>query len=460
MTLRLGLVTMLALATPLAAAESALPQPEQFAWQWHLPIPPGQPMARFTLSEAHYARLLRDDLSDLAAFNAQDDSLPLGPASQLPGAWPVATSPPLLVLPALRLPRDGGEGIDRAQLEVALSAARRGLRIDIDPAGQPAAPAADWLVLLDGLEHGARALHVELMPQAVDALHARVEIAGSDDLSDWRALGPPQTLLSLRQDDLQLQRLGLDLPPGWQPRYLRLRRLDGAQGLPIQTLRAEPRARIDAPGLQRISLQGTPVAGTPGAFDYQLPGPIPVERAALQLADGNSVARLSLLSRANADSGWRERLNTVAFRLDDADGTVAAPAQSLARQRDRHWRVLSAPALAKPPRLQLDYRPDAFVVLAQGDPPYRLAAGSARARRPDYPLAAAFAELRSRHGEHWLPPDIQPDQGQALSGDDALRPPAEPLPWRRGLLWALLIAGSLAVAGLALSLLRKAPDGR
>ena len=94
--------------------------------------------------------------------------------------------------------------------------------------------------------------------------------------------------------------------------------------------------------------------------------------------------------------------------------------------------------------------------LAEGNAPYVLAAGSRSARRPDYPIEPALASLRATLGKDWQPPVAKLGVAQASGWRCALRTPPLPLPWRRWLLWAILVGGALLIAGLALSLLRGA----
>jgi hypothetical protein len=125
-------------------------------------------------------------------------------------------------------------------------------------------------------------------------------------------------------------------------------------------------------------------------------------------------------------------------------------------QRVRELRIESPTAIAERPRVSAAYRPDSLVFLAEGKGPYVLAAGSAGARHPDYPIDAALASLRATFGKDWQPPTAILGAGTASGGDAALHAPPPPLPWRRWLLWAILVGGAALIAGLALSLLREA----
>ena len=127
--------------------------------------------------------------------------------------------------------------------------------------------------------------------------------------------------------------------------------------------------------------------------------------------------------------------------------------------RDRQWRLQARSDGAQDaPVLRLGYRPEVVLFLAEGQPPFALLAGSARAARPATPLPQLIDTLRAARGKDWQPAVATLGQREELAGAAALRP-GTPIDWKRWLLWALLLGGALLVAGFAASLLRKRPPG-
>lgn len=99
--------------------------------------------------------------------------------------------------------------------------------------------------------------------------------------------------------------------------------------------------------------------------------------------------------------------------------------------------------------------------LAQGQPPYALVAGSARAQRTDAPLASMLQALRRDRGAQWQPAQANvAAQAQPLAGEAALQPAVTPRDWRRWLLWGLWVGGALLVGAFAVSLLRSSSANR
>jgi cytochrome c-type biogenesis protein CcmH/NrfF len=146
----------------------------------------------------------------------------------------------------------------------------------------------------------------------------------------------------------------------------------------------------------------------------------------------------------------------VAFRVGNAAERGQSPAQVLdATLRDRYWKLVPSQPIASAPVLRWGYRAESLVFLAQGAPPFALAVGSARVTRPQAPLSTTLAAIREQRGRQWQPAlaTLQ-TPAQPLAGSAALQPLRD---WKSVLLWGLLVAGALLVAGFAFSLLRRPP---
>jgi hypothetical protein len=452
----------LVIAAPLAAQPAAepAPLPEAFAWQWSLPIASGDSAARFMLTPEVYARLTRDDLADLAAFNAAGQSMPLGPAQHAYPRMQADAPPAPVALPLFRIPRPGATGAAGDDLRLLIERGPDGklrrLEAAVD-AGATTGPVSDWLLDLGALPAPVNGLRLALDAAAGGQLDARVELQGSRDLASWQRIDDVFAVVSLQQGGFRLERLRLGFAPVEWP-YLRLRRVDRDDTLPLAAVTADLAQRVAVPD-QRLALrlQGAPAAEGAGTFEYRLAGPFPIERVTVELAERNSVAEVIVESRAEGATAWRERARGTVFRIGGDADEASAGGFEIAVVRDRHWRVRSTPALGRAPTLQLGYRSEPFIVLAQGEGPYRLAAGSRSARRPDYPLRAVFAGLAAQQGSDWLPPEIALDAGQPLAGDAALTAPVAPRPWGQYLLWTVLVVGALLIAAMAAKLMREPP---
>ena len=436
------------------------PTLRDFAWQWPLTINAGEDLVRLTLEPDVYARLWRDDVTDVVVFNGAGAPVPIAPLDarwEHAGASPTATTP--IEVPGFRIPPNQTLNIgDRMRLVVSQRVDGRLQRLDAELGPTRAAPASsEWLVDLSAVHAPARGLLLEFEPDAAP-LVARVDVFASSDLSDWTRIAAGQALVTLNQAGLTLERRRIEFAATQLP-YLRLLRTDAQEALPIArvlVLRGSVSGE-SGPDFQRIELAGHPERQL-GVFRYTNTGPFPIGRVAVILAERNAAASMILESRANAGLPWRERARGAVFRLAGKHGAIESAALDIATVRDRQWRVRTDPVQARAPLLILSYRPDQFAFLTQGEGPYRLAAGSARSQRVDAPLRALFDELHETQGEAWQWSEARLGRGAELAGGAALTPRPDasgsPTPWQ-WLLWGLLLAGAFTVLTMVLKLLRQ-----
>ncbi|HEX7914441.1 DUF3999 family protein, partial [Rudaea sp.] len=151
------------------------------------------------------------------------------------------------------------------------------------------------------------------------------------------------------------------------------------------------------------------------------------------------------------------RADFSAFRLQQGGEAIVNDEATLTGAvRDSEWRVQSATPLNRAPTLNLAWRADRFVFLGDAQHRYRLVAGSATARRADYPVDVALAQLRAKLGAGWQPPLAALGTRETLAGNAALQAPtpASKYDWKTFLLWGVLVVAAAAIGYLALSLLR------
>ena len=296
-------------------------------------------------------------------------------------------------------------------------------------------------------------------------------MTASDDLKQWRTVQGEARLVELQNNGERIVKDRIELDPV-KAKYLRLVPLQqNPRALQISGVRAELVPPTAAQTWQWEELAGKRVVGKDGSvsFEYEIDGRFPFERADVVLP-GNSSNEWTLESRDDAESAWRSvAAPWMAFQLQVLRPSDRSPPQPLQGVlRDHHWRLLPRSGVESAvPTLKLGYRPEVVVFLAQGEPPYALVAGSARAQRADAPLPQLVDALRVQRGQDWQPATATLGVAATLAGDAALTPAPVERDWKAWLLWALLIGGALIVAGFAFSLLKKpaaktvgAPPGR
>lgn len=437
---RLLLIALL----PFAAAASNTRN--DYVQQWPLALQDAQAGAyRVTLDEAVYRVANTADAGDMEVFNADGQPLPtaLFTPKQATAANHLHRALPWFPLPE-SVAATGGD----LQLIARRDADGSVREIQTTVAGNRVAQPGGWLVDASGLRSTAHAVLLEWTAPSTP-LQVELRVESSDDLRNWTVLHAGVALVDLSNDGRRLQQRRIALES--DARYLRLLPVS-RQALPVLT---GVTVEIDdaAVPLQWDWVQADGSA-TDGGYVYVLPGRFPVQQVDIGASD-NSAVEWTVFSRERSDARWQRRAGPwVAFRVGGADERGQSPAQVLsATSRDRYWKLVPSQPVASAPVLRWGYRPESLVFLAQGTPPFALAVGSARVARPQAPLSTTLTAIREQRGREWQPASATlQTPAQLLAGAAALKPLRD---WKSVLLWGLLVAGALLVAGLAFSLLRR-----
>jgi hypothetical protein len=443
---------LLCLLLPLIADAAT---PADYAYRYTLDTAGSSAAWRVELTPAVYAASMpAANLRDLVVINAQGQEVPFAP---LPVAPP--RSHPF-VLRAILLPLPSGNAGNGAGVRVQRN---NNGDIVIEQPDMPSAPTrpGQWLVdaqrrvSLDRIEIDPAALPVD------SRFHLSVQ--ASNDLQAWSERSEDTEIVSVKRGGDAVEQHTIALRGDAPARYYRLslRQNDVAPWDSAQAPAVELRGSYADPLADRMAARHwltlpaasvAPVTSVGVDYDYALPAALPVEAVRVVLGGDNTVARFSLLDH---DEGNERALATItAVRI--GTGADDDPATAFATTRVQHLRLHTDTPLSQPPLLQVAWRPEVFVFLAEGSGPYSLLVGSHAARRGDYPLEAALERLRPRDaGADWQPPLATLGAVSDAGGAAALLAPQPPFDWTRLLLWLVLIGGALAVAGMAWSLLRQ-----
>jgi hypothetical protein len=441
------LVAIAALVVAVAHAKG----PDDFARRWPVKADTEGAYA-ITLTPELYAQVQRPDLSDLAAFNAEGAPLAFGPL------------PPALVRPAPRwrdarwfaLPMASSRAAGDLHIHATRDAAGV-LSFDATVVGQAVSEQRpDILVDVQPGREAIDQLDLEFLPGG--PINAHVVIEASDDLQRWTTLLDTATVARLEQGGEVLERRLIELP-ATNAAFLRLRPRESATALPLASVRV--RLQPAAPE-QRIAaeewMEAKYVRREGRSFFYRLPARVPAQRLDIALGDDNAVDHFVVSSREGPTEGrheyWQRRGELTVFRLRGAGVALDNAPLAFAIARDREWRLDANTDLAKAPTVRFGYHPETWLLLTHGKAPYSLVAGSARARRGNFPLDALYGQVRARYGADWSPPATTLGPMAEAGGTAALHavPKDRNRTWG---LWAILALGALAIVVMVLKLMRE-----
>ena len=437
---------------------------KRYAYSWPLVLDGDSAAWQVELPIEVYQSAIDPQLRDLVIVDSQGNAVPTAPR-QPESATTVSarTELPLFALPA-GTPANTGDGPLNLRIERDADGRLRGIDADLGAANAKAAAATeDYLIDASRLDAPIDSLRLDW--NDAGPVNAQFALNASDDLQRWRSVADKASVLSLAQNGNRLELHEINVA-GTHAKYLRLRRLDHGTALPglrVSVVTSAERSPVRAARewlglvLKDPNAPGTPTPSGGVEYRYTLPATLPIEAIKLDLVADNSVARVSIASRRTGTEAWTPRGEITAFRLQQGGETTLNDETTLPNPaRDSEWRVQSATPLNHAPTLNLAWRRDRFVFLGEGRSRYFLVAGSATARRADYPVDVAVAQLRSKLGADWQPPLAVVGARETLAGDAVLKPPTPPskYDWKTFLLWGVLVVAAGGIGYLALSLLR------
>lgn len=432
---------------------------EDYARQWPLVLQQAEAGAyRVVLDREIYRQTTSPDLRDIDVFNSQGQAVPsalFGPQQ------PLAQPPREVVLPWFALPAGDAAQVRDITLISERDADGRVRRVEarVGDGAQSSLEAKAWLIDASAVDTPLAAVLLD-WPAQDEPLDVAYRVEGSDDLRYWRTLQPRAQLLDLVRDGRRLRQRRIPLDAN--AKYMRLLPLQAGSRLPLADVRGELVSTTVAAIWQSEDLQGRAVVDQGQTYyEFTVDGRFPMARADV-ITTGNDAGQWTLHSRDADDAPWQMRAGPwVVYEVYEVGGVGnvdrSAPQPLNQITRDRQWRLSSQATVPEVPTLRLGYQPEVAVFLAQGRPPFALAAGSARASRADAPLPDLVDALRVKKGADWQPATATLGAGVQLAGDAAFVPRMPERDWKSWLLWALLIASALAVAGFAASLLRQRP---
>lgn len=447
-------VTFLASLLWCGAAQAA-PQSNDFAYGITVELEGENPLWEVTLPDDLYSGVTRADLGDIRVF---DSSGRIVPHTLRRPRVPQGTTPEPVALPIFPLTRTReSEGPGRAFRIITDDA---GTVIDVVTEQAEAAEQTVGAYLLDTsqLEQVPSKLQLSWQSDGGSGFITAVNVQASDDLSRWHTLASGRTLADLESAGHALLHNEIALPPH-RARYLRIVWPENIQQVRLSGVTAIFTVRTEEQPRQWRQLEGQRDAEEAKRFYFDAEGYWPADRLRLQLGEGNRVLYGELASRTSPEQRWQHRYRGLFYHLEHEGGVMESEAITITGSRDRHWRLQLQQSEALPddttPQLSLGWVPDVLTFIAEGQGPYTIAYGSATVGPPGQPVDALLRTLGDE--ESSLVKQARITKRIILGGEARLAPPPPPLPWKRWLLWAILIAGVAILAWMVKRLFQQLP---
>lgn len=398
-----------------------------------------------------YQSCTRADLGDLRVFNAQG-VVPHLLRPQLSKK----NSPQPVDLPFFSLLAEGTNNKLPPHLHIATDS--KGTIIDIRQ-GQtdiPATVVSSYIIDTSGLTQKADWLEFAWSGQT-DHFSTSVKVEASDDLNSWRTVVAKASLAELRFAGHDLLRNRVIIKAGAQ-KYLRLAWPAGNKGVVLTAIKAGYNNEDIAQARTVHYLAGKAMPNAESGkviYHYTSDGFFPVDQVYVRLPEHNSLAQVALFSRASEDAPWRPRAELLSYQLTVDGVSLDSGVKHIPTTSDRFWRLaMAAPGRSgAAPLLEVGWRPQQLIFIAQGDGPYTLAYGKADLVPSPSQVDQLLSSIDPRQEQNLVRPAYA--GGQVILGGQGQLLITPEIPWRRWLLWASLVAGVLIIGSMALQLVKE-----
>jgi len=405
-----------------------------------------------------YRHSLRGDLADVRVFNGRAEEVPHAIRTLDQGSTVEHGERSLALFPIFE-PAPGDGSLVESALHVERSA--NGTVIDIRSSPRAGAQARDRIVayVLDAsaLEHEVVALRVELA-SAPRSYSLPFAVEASDDLTHWRTLASAAVLAQLEYAQRTIRRDRIEFTKV-RARFMRLTWAGGELPSQLIAVHAELVPGEAPAPRERRRVRGRASAAAPGTTEFDLGGPLPVERVEVLLSEPNTLIEAELESSATRTGRYLPAFAGQIYRVKHQGHELASPPVDVAPRRHRYFRLR---ATAKGgglggqvPDIEVEYVPDQLLFIARGPQPFKLAYGSHAARASAFDSEQVLAVIDVDAREQLPRQSARAAPARSLGGPKALMPPPQPRPLRTYALWAVLVTSTLVLAALAIRLLRQ-----
>lgn len=360
-----------------------------------------------------------------------------------------------VTLGAVPLHADVSEQPEQLRLLLQQAGAGINLKLEATEAGEISGnrPLKAYIVDVRELEHEIIAL-VFSWPKQSQGFIGRVSVEHGDNLQHWRRLGSA-SLATLEYDDTRIVQNRVELS-GKVSDYLRISWRNMPDNWKIDTVSGIYTSQGVATARDSVTMDSTVQGDTSREFLFDAGGYFPVDRVNLVLPGDNVVIRASIFSRQDDKARWRLVHKGLFYNISRQGESLQSNPARIPVTRAGQWKVkLDSGVTTEPVQMQLAWRPDRLVFVAQGSPPFELVAGRAQDRLEQFPQNALLGD---RSMFKMLRESGQ--AGVATTGARELRAGPDRLevaatkPWRVTLLWGGLIGAVLLVAWLVYTLMR------
>lgn len=452
------LVCFMLLLSPAAGGQqpsATLPELNNYAWGFRIEAAEPASFYRVQLPLLVNQSAADAELRDVGIYNGAGQAVPRV-FETLPDA--VERREQRFALPFVALYRNQVPDPERIRMTFEQMEGRT--RIEVrskESAGEKTrSPLAGYIVDTRAVDDSLDALEFA-WPAENAGFIGRISIEGSDNLVNWQSLGAG-AVADLREEAaaIEQRRIGMtanhadflrltwsELPPDF--------RLDSVSGLKISTTSQAVRETLT------LGSNGRDIGD--GGHLFDVGGMVRIDQVGLRLPEINTVVAVGIYAWMPSQKRWINAHQGSFHHIRRGETIVSSSPADIQRLRAARWKVVIHNGRPDTPlQLQLGWRPDTLLFVAQGTPPFTLATGRDAARTEQFPQERLLGGVPIAR--------LAEDSGTAVAaglgerfplGGVTRELPRAPLDWQTILLWSALVLAVLFVVVMAMRLMRGLP---
>ncbi|MCW8826113.1 MAG: DUF3999 domain-containing protein, partial [Gammaproteobacteria bacterium] len=288
-------------------------------------------------------------------------------------------------------------------------------------------------------------------------LLTQISVFGSNDLTHWELLIDKQTVADLQHQGFQLKQQSLEMPSK-RMNYYRIHWPPGKQGITLLKVMMQLQSeKIALPGQKEI-VTAEIDAESDGNYYFNLDGHFPISGIRLQMPQRNTVVNLQLYSREDEGSPWQLRYKGLFYDLEREGHRLSSGPIYLPQINHPQWR-LEVPQSngglgSGMPQLEMEWHAHRLTFVTRGEKPFTLAFGRQKTMEDVSRIDPLLQRINIEDQEPYIK-TASTGRRFDLGGKARLHPVPPPLPWKKWILWLILVGGVIVLGLMTRSLYKQ-----
>jgi len=445
--------------------QAATLNPQDFAKGYELRLRQQEAIHFLPLPDEVYTTVTQPSLGDIRVFNAERRSVPHLLKLETTAPERIESEVTLPFSPLYGFVQTGSVHRTETQIIRGPAGVSKGAAMSVVQTerreNEEKRKMNGYLIETEGI--AAVSFRLQADVKAEKDLLATLTLESSDDLATWTSLGS-ETVASLHFQGHLIEKK-FDRSIARRQKYLRLSWPISKPDVVVEQVRAITYTGKKPWQRNWTTLRGKHIEAEnemhTSILEFDSHGFLPVDLIRIAFPKPNSLIQATISSRPTLNSAWHTVGAKVFYDIRTGGAVLRDDTIAIARTTDRYWRLEIAAeqdiAADSSPLLLLGWTPHKLYFLSQGTGPFLLTFGNGSMPATVGGDNGKGLEvlLRNIEKQNLISPPVEILNKIELGGPARLIPPQPATPWKKWLLWTVLISGVLTIGAMAHNLYRQ-----